>query len=177
VLISIGKRKVATDLVGLLLECHERIRSFARMAREIGRRDDLTRAEVAEGCSACERYFSEAFALHVEDEEQSVLPRLAGSDASLDAALADMRAEHASHQALLASMLEDLRAVRADPDAAAARARLYASATELAEAFERHLSLEEQVIFPALRDRLTQELEAQVLRELRARRQGGAHRA
>lgn len=175
-LISIGKRKAPADLVALLLECHERIRSFVRMAAEIGRRDDLTHAEIAEGCAACERYFTQAFPLHVEDEEQSVLPRLVGRDANVDAALAHMQSEHASHAPLLASMLEDLRAVREAPDRAALRARLCTSATELAEAFERHLSLEEQVIFPALRS-FTQEAEAEVLRELRARRQGGANSA
>lgn len=176
-LISIGKRRAPADLVGLLLECHERIRSFVRMAAEIGRRGDLTHAEVVEGCDACTRYFTQAFPLHVEDEEQSVLPRLEGCDAALDAALEEMQAEHESHLPLLASLLEDLRVVKEDPGAATTRARLHATATQLAEAFERHLSREEQVIFPALRARWTQETEAEAMRELRARRQSGAHSA
>ena len=42
------------------------------------------RVGVLEASRRCERYFSEALPLHVEDEEQSLLPRRRGRTPELD---------------------------------------------------------------------------------------------
>lgn len=168
--VSIGPRKRPEDLVGILLECHQRIRKFVRLAEQIGRSEELADAEVIDGCRRCERYFTEALPLHVEDEERSLLPRLRGLSRSVDEALDAMRTEHVEHGPELESMLEALRSVAREPGRRPHRERLLAAATKLARQFEQHLALEEQQIFPAVRALLPPEAQSAVLDELRARR-------
>ena len=74
-LINIGAKAGAEDLVSLLLECHHRIRGFSALGVELGTRADLPAADVVQGCERVERYFGEALPLHVADEEESLLPR------------------------------------------------------------------------------------------------------
>lgn len=169
-LFSIGRSSQREDLVGLLLECHQRIRTFVGLAAEVGRRSELPDAEVDDACRRCERYFTEALPLHVEDEEQSLLPRLGGFDDELDRALAAMHSQHELHAPILQEMLAACRDVRATPRDATLRERLRVSALSLAAEFEHHLAMEEAVIFPAAR-LLTPDAEAQAIHELRARRQ------
>lgn len=155
----------------LLLECHGRIRQFVALAREAGERRDLTAADVAEACSRVERYFVEALPLHVRDEEDSILPRLSGRSSELDQALSKMQAEHQEHEPALARLLSACRAVRAAPDDPLCRRELGQTAAALGHAFDGHLELEETVVFPALRDLLTEAARADITSELRARRQ------
>lgn len=169
-LISIGSKSKPADLVGLLLECHQRIRSFVRLAEEVGRRDDVPESEVVEACHRCERYFTEAFPLHVEDEEKSLLPRVRGLRPDIDHALLAMQAQHRAHDQLLQTFLAALRTVRRDPGQARHREELRAIAKDLHAELETHLTLEEQVIFPAIRSEISGEVQARVLDELRARR-------
>lgn len=172
-LVTIGTRAKPDGLVGLLLECHHRIRTFSQMAVELGRRGDLTENDVLEAAQRCERYFSEALPLHVEDEEQSVLPRLLGQKDDVDAALATMQAQHADHVPQLAALLEALGALRAQPNAGRLRERLRAVAEPLALDFEQHLAREESVIFPAVRVVLSDATQLIAMEELRARRRRG----
>jgi hemerythrin-like domain-containing protein len=167
---AIGHRSHPEDLVGLFLECHQRIRTFARLAEDVGRRHDLAGAEVIDTCRRCERYFTEALPLHVEDEEKSLLPRLTDAGPELEDALAAMRVQHLEHVPLLHALLESLRAVQGDPGVAHQRQRLEAGARHLVQEFEKHLTLEEQVIFPAVRARIPGDVQDIVIQELRARR-------
>lgn len=190
---TLGPRAAPEDFVGLLLECHRRIRHFVELAQEVGRRTELPEAEVVEACARCERYFTEALPLHVEDEEKSVLPRLKGARLEAEAeqgteeapddvaerepaglelsdALDAMHAQHLEHEPLLRALLESLRSVRGEPRDQARRARLSAAAAQLGLEFEKHLALEEEVLFPAIRSRLSDEAQQQALLELRARR-------
>lgn len=175
-LIPLGTRTAPEDLVGLLLECHQRIRTFTRLAQEVGRRAELPAAEAVEACARVERYFVQALPLHVEDEEASLLPRLRGRRADVDAALEVMHAQHAEHQAALTALLAAAAEVRRAPGAGHARGRLLAAATALSAEFERHLANEEQVLFPAVRALLDEGAQAQVIAELRARRQSAPGR-
>ena len=168
--VSIGMRRTAADLVGLLLDCHRRIRRFVRLAEEIGRRSDLAPADVVEACRQCERYFREALPRHVEDEEQTLFPRLRGLTRPVDDALELMRAQHEEHEQALALLLDALDRVAREPSDASGRAALAAAASPLARAFEEHLALEERVIFPAVQELLPAEARAAALDELRARR-------
>jgi iron-sulfur cluster repair protein YtfE (RIC family) len=170
-LTSIGRRPHREDLLGLLLDCHQRIRTFLRLAQEIGRREGLPESEVVDACRRCESYFVEALPLHLEDEEQSLLPRLVNIRPDLDSALEAMHSQHAAHEALIDDMLTALREVRRAPADAASRDRLRSTATLLAAELEDHLSVEEQVIFPAVESLLAAEVQAEVIAELRARRQ------
>lgn len=168
-LIKLGAGPPSEDLVDLLMACHTRIRSFVGVAQALGSRGDLADAEVREACTSCERYFSEALPLHVEDEERSLLPRLVGRDPEVDRALVQMHAQHAAHGEVLASLLAALAEVRAHAGEAASRARLAGAAARASVAFEEHLALEEAVIFPAARA-LPLAVRREAVRELRARR-------
>lgn len=169
-LVGIGHRRQSEELVDLMLECHERIRRFSNLALELGRRADVVSEEVVDGCHRCERYFTEALPLHVEDEEKSLLPRLVGRRPEVDEALALTQRQHAEHEGQLAALLGALRAVRAEPDAAPQRVALHRVADRLVRSFEEHLKVEEQIIFPAVRVLVPREAQLAVIQELRARR-------
>ncbi len=158
------------DLVGVLLECHGRIRHFSALAIALGERTDLGHGEIAEACVQVERYFEHAMPLHVSDEEDSVLPRLAGRSPSIDAALARMRDQHDLHESVIERVCAATRARRADPENDHARAALLAIARPLEFVLEAHLRAEEETIFPAIRAELTSDEQDQILRELRLRR-------
>lgn len=169
--VAIGRRREDPgDLVDLLLECHARIRSFVELARLAATRADVTPADVSDACARVERYFTQALPLHVRDEEESVLPRLRGRDAELDRALASMTEQHREHDSPLRALLAasaDLRQAPADP---AARCVLAAETARLARELDAHLSLEEAVVFPALRRLVPPSELAEAVRELRERR-------
>jgi iron-sulfur cluster repair protein YtfE (RIC family) len=169
-LLSIGKRAAASeDLVTLLLECHGRIRSFLEIARRAADADQAPAAEIAEACARVSRYFTEAFPLHVRDEEESVVPRLRGQSVEVDAALERMRREHGEHAPMIASLLGAVGDLAGTPGSAELRAALVVILDALSPAIEAHLVQEETVIFPVLA-RLPDAVRAQMVAELRARR-------
>jgi hemerythrin-like domain-containing protein len=157
-------------LTGLLLECHQRIRSFSALAVTIGERLDLSPGDLRESCERCRRYFAEALPLHIADEEQSLLPRLRRAEPALELALNAMQVEHGEHAALLAQLLAELDRVGAAPEDGAARQRLAQVASRLAAELEHHLAQEESLIFPRISALLTVEEQELIVAELRARR-------
>lgn len=168
-LVKLGAQRRTEGLVGTLLACHERIRSFLTLARAVGERE-ATEQERREACVSCRRYFVEALPLHVADEELSILPRLRGKDAALDAALEAMHEQHGEHEPLLARFLKELESVHAAPADRAARDRLLAATSLLEPALEVHLVGEESKVFPALTALLSSAEQEAIFAELRKRR-------
>ncbi|MEZ4395234.1 MAG: hemerythrin domain-containing protein [Polyangiales bacterium] len=170
-LVSLGRTPRREGLVDLLLACHARIRSFASMAERLGdpAPDD---GQVVAACDAVARYFGDALPLHARDEEESLLPRLAGRDPALDDALLRMRREHADHVAALRDLLDRCEALRASPGVFARRAELARAARHLRAAFEPHLEREEREVFPAADALLTDDERRAAVAEMRARRAG-----
>lgn len=162
------------DLVDLLGECHVRIRRFVDLAHEAAIRTDAPADQIGQACADVERYFIEALPLHVVDEEESIEPRLRGLSAEVDRALDVMTRQHEHHCRALAQLLRACAVVRAEPQDQGARDALEKVAKELQIDFEEHLTLEETVIFPAIRRLLLPETQALIISELRARRQPGA---
>ncbi len=176
-MIAIGRRAPEpADLVAHLLECHGRIRKFVELAAKVAgaAASDL---EIAEACAAVERYFERALPHHIEDEELSVVPRLRGLRADIDEALRTMEAQHEVHRPLVDELLAASGSVRQAPRHTAHRERLRVAAARLAVEFEPHLELEERVVFPAIRDFLGADVQAQIRSEQRARREPGRSRA
>lgn len=171
-MIEIGSRPGAPqDAVDLLLDCHARIRSFARLAARIAEQSGASDREVAESAARVRRYFALALPLHVADEEESVLPRLAGRDPALDAALSRMEAEHEGHEEDVGRLVALSGALAEDPGALPfLRGELQAVADRLVRAFDEHLRAEEEVVFPAVRKLLSSEELKAILAEVRARR-------
>ena len=167
---TIGRKQATADLVGMLVECHGRIRSFSALAIMAGERTDAPHDEIVDACARVERYFGVALPLHVRDEEESVLPRLRGRSIEIDAALDRMHDEHALHAPLLERLLAACVAVRAAPGEESLRASLLAAAHALDAAFAPHLQSEEEIVFPALRALVPANEQLEIVAELRARR-------
>jgi iron-sulfur cluster repair protein YtfE (RIC family) len=167
----IGRPAAPGDAVALLLECHERIRSFLALARRIAEAGPAAPASVGEAATRVRRYFTEALPLHAQDEEASVLPRLRGLDARVDAELDTMAREHREHEGptseLVAACEEIARAPERLPELAP---RLGRAAAALERHFVEHLGREEAVIFPAMRRLLDRPADEAIIREIRARR-------
>jgi iron-sulfur cluster repair protein YtfE (RIC family) len=169
-LVQIGKRPEALDVVELLLECHERIRKFTRMARELAGARAAEADEIRDVAGQVRRYFAESLPLHVKDEEQDILPRLAGRDRDVDRALAEMHAAHAEHEPRIARLVALCEQLVRDPgQLAAVSDELGGLAGRLTTEFEAHLGVEERVIFPALRD-LPSAARDEILAAVRQRR-------
>ncbi len=170
-LTRLGGAAAAEDAVGLLLECHGRIREFVGMARRIGAARGEDPEAVREAARRVRRYFTEALPLHARDEEESVLPRLRGRDAALDRELEAMAGEHRQHEEPLGRLVEACRALERDPAQLASLGEaVAAAAAELEAAFGRHLAREESIIFPAMRRARAPAEDEALVREIRARR-------
>jgi hemerythrin-like domain-containing protein len=161
------------SLVDLLGECHERIRLFLALARRAATRRDAPLDQVAQACADVERYFVEAYPLHVADEEESIAPRLRGLSPAVDDALEAMAKEHRQHAPKLDALLRATAQVQSEPHHDGARDELATTAEALQTEFEKHLVLEERAIFPAIRERLSAETQTRIVDELRQRRRHG----
>lgn len=170
-LTKIGKPAAPSDAVDLLVECHARIRSFLALARRIAGAGAEDREEIRQAAARVHRYFAQALPLHAQDEEQSILPRLRGRDAVVDAELDAMRREHAEHEPPLRQLLEACDVLALAPERHADLAGAIGAATgELEDHFAAHLRREEEVIFPAMRRFLDPAADADIVKEIRARR-------
>lgn len=169
-LVQLGRRgRQPASLVDMLLACHERIRSFIALAQTAARQESASDEEIAEACRAVEKYFVEALPLHVQDEEQSILPRLIGQSLELDACLQTMCSEHEQHQSQLDVFLAACAELRRAPRDLCHRARLQTCAAALSLEFGRHLALEEALLFTAV-EQLPDSTQATIVAELRERR-------
>jgi iron-sulfur cluster repair protein YtfE (RIC family) len=166
-----GRPAVPEDAVGLLLECHDRIRAFLALARRIAEAGAADRDGVPEAAARVRRYFTEALPLHARDEEESILPRLRGLDPAVDAELEAMVREHAGHEPPLAALVDACEEVARAPGRLEELAPIVDRATgELERHFAEHLRREEAVIFPAVRRLLAPSDDAAIVREIRGRR-------
>jgi len=175
-MITLGKKgfhAAATDrdIVDLLLDCHERIRSMTALARRLSEASGLPESEIVEAADRVRRYFGVALALHARDEDESVVPRLRGKDPQLDRELSDMSREHGEHEEPVAKLIEGCDVLADEPGRLREVApALGEAARELERHFEGHLAREERVIFPAIREHLAPDELARMVEELRARR-------
>lgn len=164
------KAQTRSTLEELLAECHQRIRRFSRLAFTIGARPELPATEIRDAASQCLRYFVEALPLHVRDEEDSLGPRLEGKLPSLDATMAQLRAQHFAHEKRLSALVAALQAVKNAPQESLSHKQLAAEASAFETDMEEHLRLEETELFPQLH-LLSPQQQAEVVLELRGRRE------
>ena len=156
-----------------LLECHDRIRQMIALARAIAGAHARPDTEVSEAAGRVRRYFTDSLARHVEDEEESLLPRLRGRDIMVDAALERMAGEHELHGALLARLVAACADLERRPaELPQLRAELDEVSVRLGDEFAAHLDSEEQIVFPAVRSLLDDDERAQIRAEMHARRRG-----
>ena len=161
------------DVVDLLLECHERIRRFTRMAAWLCHAHDAPSLAVRETAHDVHRYFTVALPLHSADEDLSIAPRLAKARLpdDLAAATSAMTRQHETIEETVAALAPKWAAVAEDA------AALERHAEEMEKLVDRlqglwttHLHLEETMVFPAIRARLSPGEQARILQEMRDRR-------
>lgn len=175
--ISKPDHSTRADLASALLDCHAKIRFFNGQASRLWMHaEDLPVAEAAEAASGIARYFAEALPLHEADEEESIRPLLAGRSAMVDTALSEMNRQHGALHDPVSRLISQCREISADPSRVAdeaVTADLSETLKVLAPLWERHLELEEGVIFPALEAFLAPHEREAIHREIRLRRSHG----
>ena len=163
------------DAVDLLLGCHLRIRHFAAAAVKLAHAQGATDDEVRQAAAAVYRYFSVSLPLHEADEEETVRPRLdpvAGE--RVRHALLAMADQHQGIYDFVERLMPLLQLVEQNPGALSQVGGEMCSLTSaLDEIFRAHLELEEQVIFPAIRESLSESDRAEMLKEMQHRRKQG----
>jgi hypothetical protein len=171
-LVSLGAKKPADDVAGMLRDCHDRIRRFTALAGRLAAPGDAPAAEVAEAAGRVLHYFEKGLPLHAEDEDLSLRPRLLGTNPELADALAAMTAEHREIDEAIAIGVPAWRVLTTEPTRAGELSAVLAeAASRLDRLFAIHLPPEEERIFPAVA-RLPAEVQAEIREEMRARRSG-----
>lgn len=168
-------RERSTDVLSMLEECHERIRTFSTLSMAVASADaDFPQARVRDAAERVARYFRLAMPLHVADEDQSLAPRLLAGPVppEVSAALEEMTSQHESIDRLLEELLPKWDALVActAPYSTEQLQSLLPSTTALTNQLKTHLELEERVIFPFARKRLDAAGMEGLQREMRARR-------
>ena len=163
------------ELNDLLLGCHQRIRYFTAVAAKLAHAQGASPKEVQDAADTVYRYYSVSLPLHEADEEDSLRPRLSSlDDPKVHHALAAMHDQHMAIDDLLERLLPLLRLVGNNPDVIAETGGEMCSITgALGEMFDAHLKMEEEVIFPAMAQSLTENDRAGLLSEVRNRRKQG----
>ncbi len=170
------KAKAESTAIELLVGCHQRIKHFTSVATKLAHAQNATQDEIRSAAEAAFRYYSVSLPLHEADEEDSLRPRLDRlSDERLHHALAAMHDQHMAIDDLLERLLPVLRMVGNNPATLGeAGAEMCSITKALNEMFAAHLQMEEEVIFPAIEQSLTEDDRAQLLSEMRNRRKQGA---
>jgi iron-sulfur cluster repair protein YtfE (RIC family) len=171
----LGASKVSSPAEGaaeLLLGCHQRIRQFAELAARVASHEPASDADVADAARRVHRYHSIALPLHQADEEQSIAPRLEPLVApEIRQAISGMRREHLELDETLATLLPLWQQLAAEPAMRRELAgRMAPAVTRMQELWAHHLSVEEDLIFPALNRALDAAQLATIVEEMRARR-------
>ena len=167
--------QAAEDVFDLLMGCHERIRHFTSTANKLAHAQSATAFEIRQTAASVYRYYSVSLPLHETDEEVTLCPRLdAVADARVRHALTAMHDQHLAIDELLERLLPLLQLVERNPAALEETGGEMCAITKaLDEVFGAHLQLEEEVIFPVIRQALSDQARSEMLAEMKARRKQG----
>jgi hypothetical protein len=167
--------QAAEDALDLLVGCHERIRHFTATANKLAHAQSASSFEIRQAAAGVYRYYSVSLPLHEADEEDTMRPRLeAVADARVRHALAAMHDQHLAIDELIERLLPLLQLVERNPPALQETGGEMCAITKaLDEVFGAHLQLEEEVIFPVIREVLSEHVRAEMLAEMKARRKAG----
>ncbi len=149
---------VERDAVDMLLACHQRIRNFTGIAVRLADAAGAVLPEIANAAEAVHRYYSIALPLHEADENDSVYPRLRAnlSDSSERESLQAMVDQHGPIDEVVARLVPRWAEVKQHPEKLPSQAaELRADAARLQQLWREHLALEEEIVFPLIRSRLT----------------------
>jgi hemerythrin-like domain-containing protein len=165
-----------TDPTGLLTDCHRRIVTFLDTLRAVAQVIDRPpTADVERALESALRYFRQAAPKHTADEEESLFPRLRQiSHAEVKSAfdkLQELEAEHRWANPLHAEV-EQLgvkylsEGSLSKPEAG----RFRAAIRDLQSMYERHIRVEDDLIFPLATRLLTEQDKFAIADEMAGRR-------
>ena len=149
------KEETAVDA---LLGCHDRIRYFTGLSQKLAEAVGQPANDIAGVAEKVHRYFTVALPLHEADENVSLDPRLRRSvpEERLVEASAEMVRQHKDIDEVVEQLVPMWETLRRNPEALASIApALRDRSDRLNTLFESHLTLEEQTIFPAIREFLS----------------------
>jgi iron-sulfur cluster repair protein YtfE (RIC family) len=159
--------------VEMLQACHDRIRHFLQLSRTLADDPKAPPAQVAEAAAALFRYFNESLRLHEADENETLFPRLRNASIAaqpLREAAHAMVEQHHPIDELVSELVQFCKVIQRNPEMLPSISEQFKHVTAaLQQMFEEHLRMEEAVIFPAVAQFPTGELEAMV-REMQQRR-------
>jgi len=165
-----------TNPTGLLSDCHRRIEMFLGTLESVAKVIDQTQTEDArQALESALRYFSQAAPKHTADEEESLFPRLRRISTpeitSTLSRLDELEVEHRRADRLHAEVerlgVKYLSEGRLSIEEAA---RYRDAVGELRVMYERHISLEDDIIFPLAARYLTQHDKSAIADEMAGRR-------
>ena len=157
-----------------LIACHERIRHFTVVARRIAEACSIALEQVADAAADVYRYFTVALPLHEADENLSIDPRLEAAlpDSEIAQASREMVRQHSEIRTVLNMLFPLWDALCREPEKLPAFApRLLELSAEFDRLWDIHLKLEEETVFPAVERTLDAATQAEIMREMRERRQ------
>ncbi|MEZ4462503.1 MAG: hemerythrin domain-containing protein [bacterium] len=156
--------------MALLLACHDRIRQNLKVCWKLAEADEQDVDAIRNSARNAATYLTQALPLHMEDERDSVMPRLLGQSDRLDRALICMEREHQSEVSRVQDLLRLLLRLAQDPKSLSViRSELSFTVRHLTVSLESHLTREEKEIFPLLAA-LDQEEQDTIVFEMRRRR-------
>ncbi len=168
-----------TDPLALLSDCHRRVEMFLGVLKAAAKLEGRElAADEHRSLENALRYFREAAPKHTADEEESLFPRMRSLESGeVKSALAELGRLEADHR--WAGPLHDevellgqqwLSSGRLEPGAAATFAH---AVSQLAQMYERHIEIEEKVVFPAAARTISRDEQRAIGLEMTARRQIG----
>jgi hemerythrin-like domain-containing protein len=161
------------DALQLLLEGHKHFRAFAALAAQLGKAEDKSPLELAEDASRVIRYFTLGLPLHIEDEDYALVPHLFATSLPPEMIkhLWELGRQHEELEQMVDELVPVWAAVRDTPERHPELAgRLLTQGRRLLALVEEHLHLEEQQLFPLIRERLSPETLAVIGQEILDRR-------
>ncbi len=159
------------DPIAALLDCHARIRHFSAMARRLVELPDAPAADRADAATRVHRYFAVGLGLHVDDEDDSLSPRLAPrADANLRRTLDDLTRQHRSMEPIVARLLPGWKALGTPIEARPILESMGRDTLTLESMLLAHLAQEEEAVFPQMPRLLSRETLGEIRAEMRARR-------
>ena len=165
-----------TEPTGLLSDCHRRIEMFLGTLEAVaGAIDQPPMEDVRRALESALRYFNQAAPKHTADEEESLFPRLrriANPEVTLTLSkLDELEAEHRWADPLHAEVERiGVKYLSEDKLSSEEVERFRTSVRDLRSMYERHIRLEDHVIFPWAARVLTRQDKSSVAEEMASRR-------
>lgn len=170
-----------SDPVQHLVACHERIeerlQTLERLLPHIRSASEEKRREAREALDNALKFLEVMGALHTQDEEESVFPRLlvkGGNDAELLTELAEMlESQHRDKEGVLQKLMAHVKGFPASPELPSEMQenQLAALIDHLASLYRPHMMVENQRLIPLASEYLEASDLEEIRQEMRKRRE------